>query len=85
MRRNLGRDAGSLRNVTIYSNASHHSLPEYQPMAIEHRAAVIHLPDNTFLTLRTLFGLIWTTTVSELRIFVAVTIYIRNISLSNDS
>ena len=37
-------------------------LPEYQPMAIEHRAAVIHLPDNTFLTLRTLFGLIWTTT-----------------------
>ena len=37
-------------------------LPEYHPMAIEHRAAVIHLPENTFLTLRTLFGLIWTTT-----------------------
>ena len=77
-------------------------LPEYQSMVIEYRAAVSHLPSDLFLTPRTVFGLIWTTTVweilrdntnlyasaqssrdpywysttvSELKIFVAITIY----------
>ena len=77
-------------------------LPEYQPMAVEYRKAVNHLPDSILLTPRTVFGLIWTTTVwemlrdntnlyasaqpscdsywysttvSELKIFVAITIY----------
>lgn len=77
-------------------------LPEYQPIKIDYRAAVSHLPDDLALTPRTIFGLIWTitvweilrdntnlyaksqanldphwysTTVSELKIFVAITIY----------
>ena len=41
-------------------------LPEYQPMKIEYRAAVSHLPSDLFLTSRTVFGLIWTTTVWEI-------------------
>lgn len=77
-------------------------LPQYQPMEIEDRAAVSHLPEDIFLTPYTVFSLIWTTTVwdmlckntnlyaaaqntlksvwkptdvSELKIFVAITIY----------
>ena len=77
-------------------------LPEYQPMTIEHRPAVNHLPSDQSLTPRLIFGLIWTTTVwemlrdntnlyarsqsnldphwysttvSELKIFIAITIY----------
>ena len=77
-------------------------LPEYQPMAIEYRAAVSHLPEGLFPTPRALFSLIWTntgwdmlrdntnlyadvqpsrdpywysTTALELKIFVAITIY----------
>lgn len=38
-------------------------LPEYQPLEIEYRAAVSHLPSDLLLTSRTVFGLIWTTTV----------------------
>ena len=77
-------------------------LPEYEPMRIEYRPAVSHLPSDLFLTSSTIFGLIWTTTVweilrdntnlyaknqnsldphwysttvSELKVFVAITIY----------
>ncbi len=77
-------------------------LPEYQPMEIEYRAAVSHLPSDIFFIPSTVFGFIWTmtvwemlrdntnlyasaqsnrdphwvsTTVSELKIFVAITIY----------
>ena len=77
-------------------------LPDCQPMKIEYRAAVNHLPSDLCLTPRTVFSLIWTTavwemlrdntnlyarsqtnldphwyttTVSELKIFVAITIY----------
>lgn len=35
-------------------------LPEYQPMAIEYRAAVSHLPEGLFPTPRALLSLIWT-------------------------
>lgn len=77
-------------------------LPEYEPMKIEYRPAVNHLPSDLLPTPRTLFSLIWTTTVwemlrdntnlytrsqvnlnphwysttvSELKIFIAITIY----------
>ena len=78
-------------------------LPEYQPMPIEYRAAVSHLPIDILLTPYTIFSLIWTSTVwnmfcintnlyaaaqsspqdnwkptevPELKIFIAITIYI---------
>ena len=33
-------------------------LPEYQPMIIDYRAAVSHLPHDLFITPSTVFGLI---------------------------
>lgn len=41
-------------------------LPHYEPMRIEYRAAVSHLPSDIFFTPYTMFSLIWTTTVWEM-------------------
>ncbi len=38
-------------------------LSEYEPMIIEDRAAVSHLPSDIFLTSYSIFSLIWTPTV----------------------
>lgn len=41
-------------------------LSHYEPMRIEYRAAVSHLPSDIFFTPYTMFSLIWTTTVWEM-------------------
>lgn len=41
-------------------------LPEYDPMKIEYRPAINHLPSGLLPSPRALFGLIWTTTVWEM-------------------